>query len=100
MRRLRIPGLVLFLIFSIWMLWLVVVGGIDTTLFGVSITSNEPMRRRISARRAVFTYRGVNAIGLYDLTPGGTREPRDIVAANPAALRAVPPALPPTLTLR
>jgi len=42
----------------------------------------------------------VNAIGLYDLTPGGTREPRDIVAANPAALRAVPPALPPTLTLR
>ena len=27
-----------------WTIWLVVVGGVDTTLFGVTITSNEPIR--------------------------------------------------------
>jgi hypothetical protein len=52
------------------------------------------------SRRAVFFYRGVNAIGLYDLTPGATLAPRDIVATDPAALRAVSPAPPPALTLR
>jgi hypothetical protein len=124
MRRLRTPALVLFFIFSIWTLCLVVAGGIDA--IGVRLLDRavawlgergvrvyallEPWEvpqferqfdgQRAAAdlsRRAVFFYRGVNAIGLYDLIPGATLAPRDIVANDPAALRAVPPAPPPAL---
>jgi hypothetical protein len=56
MRRLRTPALVLFFIFSIWTLWLVVAGGVDTTLFGMSIRSNDPMRPFALANLALLLF--------------------------------------------
>jgi hypothetical protein len=39
-----------------WTAWLVIVGGVDTRLFGLSITSNEPIRPFLVANAAFLLY--------------------------------------------
>ena len=53
---LRELSFTLALLTSAWTLWLVVVGGIDTTLFGISITSNEPVRPFLLATLSLAGY--------------------------------------------
>jgi hypothetical protein len=48
------------------------------------------------AERAVLIYKGINTIGLYDLTRLADRPPREVARRDPATLRDVPPVpLPP-----